>query len=169
MENCFGSLSIQTQTEAEGIETDRRSCSHATEPGIDTTDLDRHVEALLKDEAVPFHLRAVIAILLEDRRRNLSILNVCNDLTEQVKALRAENLMLRSSLELSEISCDSISPATQSPSPVSQNLDVSSTVLNSSQSVDNASYSHDVIISGVIESNASKIALFMMYIACVRY
>uniref|UniRef100_A0A183F4C9 SAM domain-containing protein n=1 Tax=Heligmosomoides polygyrus TaxID=6339 RepID=A0A183F4C9_HELPZ len=33
---------------------------------INGTDLDQHVEAMLKDRSLPYHLKAVLAILLED-------------------------------------------------------------------------------------------------------
>ncbi|WKY05462.1 hypothetical protein Q1695_006016 [Nippostrongylus brasiliensis] len=36
---------------------------------INGTDLDRHVEAMLRDQSLPGHIRAVMAMLLEDRKR----------------------------------------------------------------------------------------------------
>ncbi|WKX94821.1 hypothetical protein Q1695_011801 [Nippostrongylus brasiliensis] len=34
---------------------------------INGTDLDRHVEAMLRDQSLPGHIRAVMAMLLEDQ------------------------------------------------------------------------------------------------------
>lgn len=133
-----------------------------------------HAEALLADDSIPFHFRALLSILLEDRRRNSSILSVCNDLVEEVKTLRAENQSLRQMLGLTSPSNVSstvpCSPPYNPPTlctsqPLVSSLDSSGSNLVSN----NIDYSRDVIFSGVVESCAIRASDRVAHdLQCVR-
>lgn len=59
MESIF-SLANQSERYVQAAEMDQADLQ------INGTDLDQHVEAMLKDRSLPYHLKAVLAILLED-------------------------------------------------------------------------------------------------------
>ncbi|KAL6723566.1 hypothetical protein Aduo_018554 [Ancylostoma duodenale] len=60
-------------------------------------DLDLHAQALLKDESLPPHLKAIISFLLDDRRRLNSLLDNFRELNDELLKLQAENARLRNS------------------------------------------------------------------------
>ncbi|KAL6733085.1 hypothetical protein Aduo_003769 [Ancylostoma duodenale] len=65
---------------------------------------EKDVDLLLKDEALPRHLRTDIATLLEDRKLLGTALNRNRELLEEIDLLRKENVELRNSLCISQAS-----------------------------------------------------------------
>ncbi|EPB66548.1 hypothetical protein ANCCEY_14361 [Ancylostoma ceylanicum] len=83
------------------------------------------MDLLLKDEALPKHLRTVIAMLLEDRKLLESVLNCDRELFEEVNLLRKENWELKDSLISSQRTPQNVSfppctdPRYSTPAPAS--------------------------------------------------
>ncbi|EYC12472.1 hypothetical protein Y032_0618g705 [Ancylostoma ceylanicum] len=62
-------------------------------------DLDRHAQALVNDDSLSAHLKAIISFLLKNRRRLNSLMEGFRELNDDLSKLRAENEGLRNATD----------------------------------------------------------------------
>ncbi|KAL6742943.1 hypothetical protein Aduo_016035 [Ancylostoma duodenale] len=74
----------------------KRQCVELGNSPSTRPDIDEQAEALMKNESLPLHSRTLLSCLLEDRKRFQVLIDLCKELTEEVKILRAENSVLKS-------------------------------------------------------------------------
>lgn len=137
-----------------------------TTPPTSPPDLDLQIEALLKDESLPSHLRTVVSYLVEDRKQTQSLLKICRELTEEVRLLRSENAKLKqqSSVVSNDVSQDSAPPKSDS-----HEAPAKPTVHSSSLPYEEVERSRSIVIAGIAESNyPSSSARVIQDIQCVR-
>ncbi|EYB82716.1 hypothetical protein Y032_0352g3250 [Ancylostoma ceylanicum] len=154
---------MDTPTGADGSLRRKPIKRHCIDPSSSPSgDLDLHAEALLKDESLPPHLKAIISFLLDDRRRLNSLLDNFRELNDEILNLRAENARLRSSAD----GVSSASPvATQSSLLPCHGPPPSKT---SSAAHDEVERARSVVIAGIPECPASQSSVISDLISCDR-
>ncbi|VDP13457.1 unnamed protein product [Heligmosomoides polygyrus] len=78
------------------------------DPSTTTTAADQiagSAGALLNDSTIPDYIRAIISLLLEERKRHIAILKKLRELSDDNGLLRAANLRVRSIAPLRKLTC----------------------------------------------------------------
>ncbi|EYC25324.1 hypothetical protein Y032_0012g1823 [Ancylostoma ceylanicum] len=136
----------------------KRPCTEVNDLSPQHSDLDQQASMLLDDDTFPVHVRSVISLLMEDRKRLSSMLEKYRDLHDEVMFLKSEYASLRST-SLSQNNqvvtshVNSVPESMSSPEP-----DAPSNEKNV-RSYDEVERSRSIIVAGLPESSAEQASL----------
>lgn len=126
-----------------------------------STNFDRDVDLLLNDSSLPQHLRSIIALLLEDRKKLTAVLDRNHELTEENRFLRAENEALKKSVVLSQSTIPSRPPSSSTPLPPS--------ATSPPLPFEDVERSRCVVVAGLAESSAAVPSTRSIHdLTCIR-